>query len=118
MRILIILILFAFISCKTEITEDILLGSWTVDQDESKFPKAGFFDKLTFYPNDSLTIEMILEGKLNQFKSGKYKIDKERNLIITRVDTMEIESEIVTLSEKKLVLKDHKRKVITNYKRL
>jgi hypothetical protein len=118
MRLLIILFLSALVSCKPKIDTSKLRGSWTIDQDESKYPKAGSVDKLTFYPNDSLTIEMIIDGKLNQFFSGKYKIDKERNVIITRVDTVEVQSEIVSLSERKLVLKDHKRKITTKYKRL
>ncbi|MEJ8844477.1 hypothetical protein WG954_18940 [Lacibacter sp. H375] len=118
MRFLIILLLSFFVSCKFKIDTNDVLGSWTIEQDELKYPKTGFSDKATFFPNDSLRVEMFRDGKLDQFFVGTYKMDNERNTITTKLDTLEVEFEIVTLSEKKLVLKDRKRKTITNYKRL
>ena len=118
MRSLLLLLLCGFISCKTKIEKNALLGSWTVIQDESKYSKSGIIDKLTFYPNDSLKIELIIEGKLTQFFSGTYKIDKKRNIIITRDNSAEVEFEVVALTGKRLILKDYNSKKITNYKRL
>ncbi len=118
MRSLLFLFLCGFISCKTKIEKNALLGSWMVLQDESKYPKADIIDKLTFYTNDSLKIELIINGKLNQLFSGTYKIDKKKNVIVTKVNSVEVTFEVVALTGKRLILKDYNRNTITNYVRL
>lgn len=107
MRILTILFLSWLISCNSKINANNIVGSWTVEQDESKYPKAGFSDIATFFPNDSLKVEIYSGGKLNQFFYGTYKIDNGKNRVTTKLDTLEAEFEIVALSATKLVLKDN-----------
>ena len=118
MRILIMLFLSLLTGCNSKMDASIILGAWTIEQDESKYPKAGFTDIATFFPNDSLKVEIYNGSQLNQFFYGTYKVNKKRKTITTRLDKLEVEFEIVSISEKKLVLKDIKRKIITNYKRL
>jgi hypothetical protein len=118
MRILALYILFVIASCQTTISKEKLLGSWTTEQDESKYPKNGVLDKLTFFENDSFKFEMYLNGKLHESFSGKYIFDEKRKLITTKVDTMEFTSEIIELTNSRLSTKNEKMKTISNYKRL
>lgn len=121
MRLLLAFILFGLFSCKAKETRETnadILGTWTIDQDESKYSKTGFVDRLTFYPDDSMKLEIYLDGKLSETVTGTYKHDKERNILFSTFDTTKVQAEIVVLTKEKLTLKDHERKVITYYKRL
>lgn len=118
MRVLALYLLLVLASCKSSASKEKLLGSWTTDQDESKYPKNGLLDKLTFYKNDSFKIEMYMDGKLHESFSGKYKLDEEQKLLFTKVDTMEFQSEIIELTNHRLSTKNTKMKIVSNYKRL
>ncbi len=117
MRTLLLLFFCGLISCETSIEKNTLLGSWTGVQDDSKYPIGGF-DKLTFYPNDSIRIELYIDDKLNQSFSGTYRIDKKRSTVITKVNSVEVQLEIIALSGKRLIVKDNNIGKITNYKRV
>lgn len=118
MRIFVLYLLLVFTSCKSGINKEKLLGSWAMEQDESKYPKNGVSDRLTFLANDSFKVEFYLNGKLQESFSGKYRLDEERKIIFMKIDTMEFQSEIIELTNNRLSTKNEEMRSISNYKRL
>ena len=104
------------ISCNESIIEKDILGSWTIDQDEVKYPKSNLIDTMTFFDNGTYTIKVYVDGKLNESFSGNYKIDGKNKIISTVIDSVEYQNKIIILSKKKLSIK--RERTIINYRRL
>lgn len=117
MRVLVLFFLFVFVSCKSNTEKEKLLGSWITEQDESKHPKRGISDRLTFFTNDSFKVEMYLNEKMSESFSGKYTLDKKSKLLITVVGSVRTQSEIIELTKDRLSIKQENTKTISNYKR-
>jgi hypothetical protein len=118
MRILVLYLLFVFVSCKSNTEKEKLLGSWTTEQDESKYPKNGISDRLTFFANDSFKVEMYLSQKMSESFSGKYTFDEKSKLLTIVVGPVKTQSEIIELTTNRLLIKQENTKTISNYKRL
>lgn len=118
MRVLALWLFSVFVSCKSSSIKEELLGTWTTDQDESKYPKNGVLDKLTFLANDSFKVEMFLNNKLHDSFAGRYTLDEKRKLITTKVGSVVTHSEIIELTDNRLSTKQANTKTISNYRRL
>jgi hypothetical protein len=118
MRFLIIYLLLVFVSCKSSTSKEELLGTWTTDQDVSKYPQNGVSDKMTFLANDSFKVEMFWNDKLHESFVGGYTLDEKQKLITTKVGSVVTQSEIIQLTKDKLSIKQENTKTISNYKRL
>jgi hypothetical protein len=118
MRILVLYLLFVFISCKSSTEKEKLLGSWTTEQDESKYRKKGISDRLTFFENDSFKVEMYLDRRMSESFSGKYTLDEKSKRLMTVVGPIKTQSEIIELTNDRLSIKQENTRTISNYKRL
>jgi hypothetical protein len=118
MRVLVLYLLLVFVSCKSSTSKENLLGSWTTDQDESKYPKNGISDKMTFLANDSFRVEMFWNDKLHESFVGGYTLDEKQKLITTKVGSVVTQSEILELTKDRLSIKQQNTKTISNYRRL
>ena len=118
MRVLVLFLLLVFVSCKSSTSKEKLLGTWTTDQDESKYPKNGVSDKITFLANDSFKVEMFWNDKLQESFAGEYTLDEKQKLIITKVGSVVTQSEILELTKDRLSINQENTKTISNYRRL
>lgn len=118
MSISALFLLIVFASCKSSISKEKLLGTWTIDQDASKYPKNGVIDKMTFLANDSFKVEIFRNDKLKESFAGEYTVDEGRKVITTKVGSVETQSEILEITKDRLSLKQENTKTISNYRRL
>lgn len=118
MRVLALYLLLVFVSCKSSTRKEKLLGTWTTDQDESKYPKNGISDKMTFFANDSFKVEMVWNGKFHESFVGEYTLDEKQKLITTKVGSVVTHSEIIELTKDRLSIKQENTRTISNYRRL
>jgi hypothetical protein len=118
MRVLALYLLLVFASCKSSTSKEILLGTWTTDQDESKYPKNEVSDKMTFFADDSFKVEMFWNNKLHESFAGGYTLDEKQKLITTKVGSVVTQSEILELTKDRLSIKQENTKTISNYRRL
>ncbi len=113
-----ILSLIVFASCKSTVTKEKLLGSWTTEQEDTKYLKNGVFDKMTFFENDSFKVEMYLNEKLHESFSGKYTLDEQEKLITSTIGSIESQAEIIELTSDRLTIKQDRINTISKFRRL
>jgi hypothetical protein len=108
---------FSF-SCKSQVDKKSLYGSWTL---ENVIDNSGnkMHDKVTFQRNDSITIEIFMNGSLFHHYKGKYRLETDSKLLLTQLDTFPATKfEVVKLTDRNLELKRLQTNKIDRYKRL
>lgn len=118
--LLILLTFLLFSSCENKIDTKLIVGRWA---SKDVVDKTGLNakDKLTFYKNDSMTIEIFTDGKLYSKMFGIYKIDSTtKTLNISAKDTTEninitYTHDLIKLTQTELELKYQNSKSISRY---
>jgi hypothetical protein len=112
-------ILLAFAgSCKPTINKNNLLGSWTTNYDKAKYPNNNISDKVTFFEGDSLRIEYLLDGKLQESHPGRYSLEEQKMILTTQYDTANFKFEVISLTNETMRVKQVGIKNVLVFKRL
>ena len=109
-----ILILFSISNCKRDINTDLLLGSWklrdVIDNNGLKIR-----DKMTFSKNDSMSIEIFSDGKLERKYSGRFKV--ANNILTTKYLGKSFNFKILKLTKIELQLRNMQNKQCNRFLR-
>jgi hypothetical protein len=104
-------------SCSEKQNSNFLIGSWKL-RDVVNNTGENTSDKITFFENDSISIEILQDGKLIEQYSGTYQLDTVRNELTSIYrDSMATTFEIELLSESELELYNPHTKRVDRYLR-
>jgi hypothetical protein len=116
-KIKIVIASILMISCVEKINLNFLIGSWKL-QDVDNKSEVSMSDKLSFFSNNSFSIEITQEGKIVSQMEGIYRLDTITNqleIIYENKDTSSFK--IVHLTAGELELLNQKTKRIDRYLR-
>ena len=98
-----IAILLLISNCKSEIDADFLFGSWKLRHVKDN-TGLKITDKMTFFEDDSISIEIYSNGKLESKYSGKFKV--ANNILTTKYIGKSVNFEILKLTAVELELQN------------
>lgn len=110
------ILLIVFSSCKNKVDFNLLVGSWKL-RDVFDDTGMNFSDKFTFFNNDSLSIDILSNGKMTKQFSGKYKIDRKTNQLKIIFLDKTLDYKIIKLTSTELELQNQAGKLIDRYRR-
>jgi len=114
-NIIITLLLLTSISCSSkQLDPKLIIGSWKM-RDVINNTGLNATDKVTFYENDSISLEILVDGELNSQLKGKYILDTVNNTLTTKIDDLSSQSEVIKLTETEMELKDEKTGKLIRY---
>lgn len=117
MRILILfLISLTSLSCANRQPDKrFIIGSWKM-RDVVNNTGLNTTDKITFYENDSIYVEILVDNKVNSQLKGKYFLDTESKTLTTIInDETSFRSEVIKLTETEMELKDETTEKIIRF---
>jgi len=102
-------VLLSVVSCDDKkLDPKLILGSWTMS-DIANNTGVIITNKISFYENGSVCVEILVNGKLSSQFKGKYTLDTRKRVLSTDInDRISSGFEVMRLTEKELVLKDHR----------
>lgn len=96
----------------------LILGSWKM-RDVVNSLSLNATDKVTFYENDSIYVEILVDNKVNSQFKGKYILDTKNETLETIInDATSSRSEVIKLTETEMELKDEKTDKIIRFIRI
>lgn len=112
------LLMIFTLSCNSKSPEQLIIGTWTLNN-VINTTDTSVTDKITFYKNDSLLIEIIVNNKIENRYAGTYNISGDNKYITSLIEKFPPQKfEIITLSDKRLELRLIGKKHIDQYKRM
>lgn len=113
--ILYILTLTSMSCANRQLDPKLILGSWKM-RDVVNGAGLNATDKVTFYENDSIYVEILVDNKVNSQLKGKYSLDTESETLATIInDETSSRSEVIKLTETEMELKDEKTEKIIRF---
>jgi hypothetical protein len=118
MRTLIFFVAFSFIlACEEKTDANNILGSWRL-RDVVNKSEYDMSDKMTFFPNDSVSVEIFQDGEIVNQISGTYQIDPiNEQLISLFKNEVATKFDIVRLTSSELELSNPETKRVDRYVR-
>ncbi len=98
-----------------QLDSKLILGSWKM-RDVVNSNGLNTTDKVTFYENDSIYVEILVDNKVNSQLKGKYILDTKNETLKTIInDATTSRSEVIKLTETEMELKDEKTEKIIRF---
>ncbi len=115
-NLIVILWLSTLVSCTNkQLDPKLIIGSWKM-RDVVNHTDLNATDKVTFYENDSIYVEILVDNKVNSQLKGKYILDTESETLTTMInDETSSPSEVIKLTETEMELKDEKTEKIIRF---
>lgn len=113
--LLFFVLIYSMNSCAEKQNSNFLIGSWKL-RDVVNNTGQNVSDKMTFFENDSISIEILQDGKVIEQYSGKFQLDTVRNeLTAIYRDSIATTFQIELLSESELELYNPNTKRVDRY---
>ncbi len=115
-NLIVILWLSTLVSCTNkQLDPKLIIGSWKM-RDVVNHTDLNATDKVTFYENDSIYVEILVDNKVNSQLKGIYILDTESETLTTMInDETSSRSEVIKLTETEMELKDEKTEKIIRF---
>ena len=115
-NLILFLISLTSLSCANrQPDKKLIIGSWKM-RNVVNSTGLNATDKVTFYENDSIYVDSLVDNKVNSQLKGKYVLDTESETLTTIInDETSSRSEVIKLTETEMELKDEKTEKIIGF---